>query len=191
MRKVRLDGGDGFVKKLFLEHVREQLSEELKIGDIVERHMEDGDMVLFNRQPSLHKMSIMSHKAKVMHTYYYSVREGWGAGMSGKQPFAGWFIHFFFATHRFSTVGDVSLETPGTRDPLPSRQGTKHGIGYRERQLAQQAVQTRCNPRNFFVENILFGSSLWTAYFSKWVASVPLTQEKLWRENSMANIHVR
>ena len=64
--KVRLDGGDGFVKKLFIEHVREQLSEDLKIGDIVERHMEDGDVVLFNRQPSLHKMSIMSHKAKVI-----------------------------------------------------------------------------------------------------------------------------
>lgn len=28
--------------------------------------MEDGDVVLFNRQPSLHKMSIMSHKAKIM-----------------------------------------------------------------------------------------------------------------------------
>lgn len=53
------------MKKLFIEHVREQLSEDLKIGDIVERHMEDGDVVLFNRQPSLHKMSIMSHRAKV------------------------------------------------------------------------------------------------------------------------------
>jgi DNA-directed RNA polymerase III subunit RPC1 len=37
----------------------------LQIGDIVERHMEDGDVVLFNRQPSLHKMSIMAHRAKV------------------------------------------------------------------------------------------------------------------------------
>ena len=37
----------------------------LKIGDIVERHLEDGDIVLFNRQPSLHKLSIMSHYTKV------------------------------------------------------------------------------------------------------------------------------
>ena len=29
------------------------------------RHMNDGDVVLFNRQPSLHKMSIMAHHAKV------------------------------------------------------------------------------------------------------------------------------
>lgn len=42
------------------------ISNELKFGDIVERHLIDGDSVLFNRQPSLHRLSIMSHKAKVM-----------------------------------------------------------------------------------------------------------------------------
>ncbi|KAI3875305.1 hypothetical protein MKX03_000732 [Papaver bracteatum] len=38
----------------------------LKFGDIVERHLVDGDIVLFNRQPSLHRMSIMCHREKVM-----------------------------------------------------------------------------------------------------------------------------
>jgi len=38
---------------------------ELKFGDVVERHIEDGDIVLFNRQPSLHKLSILSHRAKI------------------------------------------------------------------------------------------------------------------------------
>ena len=38
---------------------------ELKYGDTVERHLEDGDVVLFNRQPSLHKLSIMSHFVRV------------------------------------------------------------------------------------------------------------------------------
>src|SRR6478609_1529966 len=38
----------------------------LKIGDVVERHMRDGDIVLFNRQPTLHKMSMMAHRARVM-----------------------------------------------------------------------------------------------------------------------------
>ena len=37
----------------------------LSYGDIVERHMEDGDVVLFNRQPSLHKLSVMAHEVKV------------------------------------------------------------------------------------------------------------------------------
>lgn len=35
-------------------------------GDIVERHLRDDDIVLFNRQPSLHKLSIMAHRAKIL-----------------------------------------------------------------------------------------------------------------------------
>jgi DNA-directed RNA polymerase II subunit RPB1 len=38
----------------------------LKEGDIVHRHMMDGDAVLFNRQPTLHRMSMMCHIAKIM-----------------------------------------------------------------------------------------------------------------------------
>ena len=38
----------------------------LEEGDIVHRHLIDGDIVLFNRQPSLHKMSMMGHKVRVM-----------------------------------------------------------------------------------------------------------------------------
>ncbi|EFY94113.2 DNA-directed RNA polymerase III [Metarhizium robertsii ARSEF 23] len=43
----------------------ELIANKLCIGDVVERHIEDGDIVLFNRQPSLHKLSIMSHFVKV------------------------------------------------------------------------------------------------------------------------------
>ncbi len=39
---------------------------ELEEGDVVERHLRNGDYVLFNRQPSLHKMSMMSHRVRVM-----------------------------------------------------------------------------------------------------------------------------
>ena len=45
---------------------RRRLAAELKAGDTVERHLRDGDVVLFNRQPSLHRMSIMAHRACVM-----------------------------------------------------------------------------------------------------------------------------
>jgi len=45
---------------------RMKAAKSLQIGDVVERHMMDGDAVLFNRQPSLHKMSIMCHRARVM-----------------------------------------------------------------------------------------------------------------------------
>jgi DNA-directed RNA polymerase beta' subunit len=38
---------------------------KLQYGDIVERHLVDGDYVLFNRQPSLHKLSMMGHRVRV------------------------------------------------------------------------------------------------------------------------------
>lgn len=44
---------------------RDKVAQDLSIGDIVERHLVDGDIALFNRQPSLHKLSIMSHYVKV------------------------------------------------------------------------------------------------------------------------------
>ncbi len=38
----------------------------LRNGDIVHRHMMDGDAILFNRQPTLHRMSMMCHIVRVM-----------------------------------------------------------------------------------------------------------------------------
>ena len=39
----------------------------LEEGDTVERQLRDGDVVIFNRQPSLHRMSLMAHRVRVMH----------------------------------------------------------------------------------------------------------------------------
>ena len=39
----------------------------LENGDTVHRHMMNGDPILFNRQPTLHRMSMMCHIAKIMH----------------------------------------------------------------------------------------------------------------------------
>jgi DNA-directed RNA polymerase beta' subunit len=39
---------------------------ELHDGDIVNRHLLDGDPVLMNRQPSLHRMSMMCHRVRVL-----------------------------------------------------------------------------------------------------------------------------
>ena len=38
----------------------------LRIGDVVERYIKDDDIVLFNRQPSLHKGSMMAYRVRVM-----------------------------------------------------------------------------------------------------------------------------
>lgn len=55
----------GDVKRFLKYGNREKIAQELKYGDVVERHLVDGDVVLFNRQPSLHKLSIMCHRARV------------------------------------------------------------------------------------------------------------------------------
>jgi DNA-directed RNA polymerase subunit A' len=44
----------------------EEVLEKVEVGGRVHRHLQDGDIVLFNRQPSLHRMSIMAHAVKVM-----------------------------------------------------------------------------------------------------------------------------
>ncbi len=56
---------DGKKKKLTDETIEASL-EELKPGYIVERQLMDGDIALFNRQPSLHRMSMMCHKVRVL-----------------------------------------------------------------------------------------------------------------------------
>ena len=38
---------------------------KLRNGDIVERHLRDGDVVIFNRQPSLHRISMMGFRARI------------------------------------------------------------------------------------------------------------------------------
>ncbi|KAF7991817.1 hypothetical protein HCN44_010618 [Aphidius gifuensis] len=78
LRKLIINGPDvhpgaNFVKdkdtknRKFLKYGnRHKIAQDLKYGDIVERHLMDNDLVLFNRQPSLHRLSIMSHRAKVL-----------------------------------------------------------------------------------------------------------------------------
>ncbi len=56
---------DGKRKRL-IDTNKEEVLKELVPGDIMERQLVDGDIVLFNRQPSLHRVSIMAHKVKVL-----------------------------------------------------------------------------------------------------------------------------
>lgn len=60
---IRDDG-----RRVDLRFVRDPnvISDSLRPGFTIERHLKDGDIVLFNRQPSLHRMSIMAHEVRVM-----------------------------------------------------------------------------------------------------------------------------
>ena len=46
--------------------MRRDADRHLEYGFRVERHLQNGDYVIFNRQPSLHKMSLMGHRVKVL-----------------------------------------------------------------------------------------------------------------------------
>ena len=52
-------------ERVYLDNV-DRATIVLNDGDRVHRHMLDGDPVLFNRQPTLHRMSMMCHLAKIM-----------------------------------------------------------------------------------------------------------------------------
>ncbi len=56
---------DGRRKKLS-EINKKEIAEELEPGYTVEKQLSDGDWVIFNRQPSLHRMSMMGHRVRVM-----------------------------------------------------------------------------------------------------------------------------
>jgi DNA-directed RNA polymerase subunit A' len=56
---------DGKRKKITPD-LKQEIIEELAPGYIVERHLRDGDIVLFNRHPSLHKASLLSHRVRVL-----------------------------------------------------------------------------------------------------------------------------
>lgn len=57
---------DGVKIRLDFVEDRSTIAETLEIGYLVERHLANGDIVLFNRQPSLHQMSIMAHYVRVL-----------------------------------------------------------------------------------------------------------------------------
>lgn len=60
---IRPDG-----RRVDLRYARnlQAVADSLQPEFIIERHLRDGDVVLFNRQPSLHRMSIMAHEVKVV-----------------------------------------------------------------------------------------------------------------------------
>ncbi|MFH0868177.1 MAG: DNA-directed RNA polymerase subunit A' [Candidatus Woesearchaeota archaeon] len=59
---IRPDGK----KKKITDETKEASLEEIQPGYTVERHLMDGDLAIFNRQPSLHRMSMMCHRVKVL-----------------------------------------------------------------------------------------------------------------------------
>lgn len=58
------------IRQIDLRYSKEKV--ELRYGDIVERHLMNDDIVLLNRQPTLHKQSMMGHRIRVIDNPEYS-----------------------------------------------------------------------------------------------------------------------
>jgi DNA-directed RNA polymerase subunit A' len=54
------------VRKKVTEENRDDVIAEMDTGFKIERQLMDGDIVVFNRQPSLHRLSMMGHRARIM-----------------------------------------------------------------------------------------------------------------------------
>lgn len=54
-------------KRGLREYKQEIRPTRLQLGDVVYRHLQDGDRVVFNRQPTLHRGSMMSHIVRLLH----------------------------------------------------------------------------------------------------------------------------
>jgi len=75
-------------ESITLRYFTDRNSMVLEEGDIVHRHMMDGDAILFNRQPTLHRMSMMCHIARVMKrgdTFRMNVADKLCVGKRGRE----------------------------------------------------------------------------------------------------------
>lgn len=100
-----------------LRYIKKTSDLHLEIGYKVERHIVDGDPVIFNRQPSLHKMSMMGHKVRVFpwstfrlnlscvskHAHRYALQQE-------KQEMGIFF--FYYLSHLLSLSSFPSLPVP-------------------------------------------------------------------------------
>ena len=85
--------------------MRRDADRHLEYGFRVERHLQNGDIVLFNRQPSLHKMSMMGHRVRILpHSTFrlnLSVTSPYNADFDGVS-WLGWLGDFFVLGEVFS-----------------------------------------------------------------------------------------
>ncbi len=134
-------GKDG--RMISLKHVN---TKEIKLynGDTVNRHLMDGDIILFNRQPTLHRMSMMGHRVRVLpyNTFRLNVQvvRPYNADFDGDEMNAH-IPQSYEATAELQEIASVPMQIIRPRDSTPV-------IGIVQDTLAGSYLATR--PGNFF-----------------------------------------
>ena len=67
--------GQNWKRNLFASNCSKITLEHFKEGNVVERHIKDNDIIMFNRQPSLHRISIMAHRVKIKTSKTFRLNE--------------------------------------------------------------------------------------------------------------------
>ena len=135
---VRKDG-----RMISLKHVN---TKEIVLynGDTVNRHLMDGDIILFNRQPTLHRMSMMGHRVRVLpyNTFRLNVTvtRPYNADFDGDEMNAH-IPQSYEATVELQDIASVPMQIIRPRDAMPV-------IGVVQDALAGAYLATR--PNNLF-----------------------------------------
>ena len=121
--RVNYRDGKTEVQKIDLKYRKKAI--RLNINDVVERHAVNGDYVLFNRQPTLHKPSMMAHEIHVLdiddaNTFRVNVSacKPYGADFDGDEMN----IHLaqsIQARNELKRIANVKYQIIGVKDSNP------------------------------------------------------------------------
>ena len=115
--------GKSEIRKTDLRYRKKSI--RLQLGDIVERHSVNGDYILFNRQPTLHKPSMMGHKIHVLdrddaNTFRVnvSVTKPYNADFDGDEMNI-YLAQSLQARNELKQIANVKLQIIGAKDSNP------------------------------------------------------------------------
>nr|ANM86208.1 DNA-directed RNA polymerase II subunit RPB1 [Stygiella incarcerata] len=137
---------------------------QLSDGYVVERHLQDSDVILFNRQPTLHKMSMMGHRVRILPYSTFrlnlSVTSPYNADFDGDEMN----LHVPQSLHGVAELTELMM----THLNIVSAQGNRPVMG-----LVQDSLlgSWRITHRNVFIPRDLMMNCL--MYVDGWRGDVP------------------
>ena len=168
-----------------LRYVKRTSDRYLEVGYKVERMLMDGDLVLFNRQPSLHKMSIMGHRIKVLPYSTFrlnlSVTSPYNADFDGDEMN----MHVPQSYQSKAEIQELMMNPKMVVSP----QGNRPVMGIVQDTLLGCMRMTR---RDTFIEKPLFMNILMCLEPNQWNGRVPtpavLKPRPLWTGKQVFNL---
>ena len=175
---IRSDGN-----RIDLRYVKNKNDLVLEHGWTVERHLRDDDLIIFNRQPSLHKMSIMGHRVKVLDWSTFrlnlSVTSPYNADFDGDEMN----LHVPQSLTARAEVQELMMVPKNIVSP----QSNKPVMGIVQDSLLAAARMTKRDV--FFERDLLFNLLMWV---ENWDGRVPapaiLKPKQLWSGKQIFSI---